>query len=814
MECCTYTFVSKSIQQIIMSDILSPHAVATHCYHCGDECGHDHPKKEDKDFCCQGCLVVYDILSSNGMDEYYQYESRPGISKKKVSQKSYDYLDEPEVIEKLLEFNEGSTGKISFTLPQIHCSSCIWLLENIQKLHPGIIHSRVNFVQKKAVISFRTDKITLKELVQLLGSIGYDPELNLEKLHENKSFGPDRSLYYKMGLAGFSFGNIMLLSFPEYLGFVQEDVSKYIGYINILLSIPVLTYSGFDYLRAAYWTVKFKKINIDIPIAVGILALFGRSVYDILSGSGEGYLDSLAGFVFFMLIGKWFQNYTFQSISFDRNYKSYFPISTLIKTNDGWKSSSLDKVEPGHIIMIKNEEIIPVDAYVMDGLAHLDYSFVTGESEIIHKSKGEKIFAGAKHTGGTIQVQAIKRVNQSYLTSLWDEQNFSPERKNNHHKMIENIGRYFTIITMTIAVLTLIYWLYADPSIAFNSFTAVLIVACPCALSLATPFTYGNILRLLGKKQCYLKNVEVIENIQNVNHIVFDKTGTITDHDKLQLSWVGPPLSQVDSYCIKSVAFQSNHPLSRSIFAMIPGPYQEKVVDFEEFVGKGTLAVVDQKNIRIGSEMFVFNTQNKNHKKGVFIVIDDQFIGYFAVHNHLREGVSTLFDTLAKNHKISILSGDNDSEKERLQSLFPGIQDMYFDQSPKDKLQKIKELQEEGQNVMMIGDGLNDAGALKQSQTGLVISNDSNNFTPACDGIIGASAFKDLLKILTFIKGSKKLIIAAFILALAYNTIGLGFAVQGLLSPVIAAILMPVSSITVMLFGVLSSTFLFKKHFS
>ncbi|MBP6694980.1 MAG: heavy metal translocating P-type ATPase metal-binding domain-containing protein [Saprospiraceae bacterium] len=783
------------------------HLVATQCFHCGDECPAEHPKKEEKHFCCQGCMVVFDLLSENGMEEYYHYEDKPGISKNKISAKSYEFLDEPNVINKLLEFQEGNTAKISFNLPQIHCSSCIWLLENIQKLNDGIIHSRVNFLQKKASITFKTNKISLRELVQLLSMIGYDPELNFEKLQGNHLMSPDRSLYYKIGLAGFSFGNIMLLSFPEYLGFVEEDFSRYIGYLNILLSLPVLLYSGFDYLRSAFWTIKLRKITIDIPIAIGILALFGRSTFDILTGAGEGYLDSLAGFIFFMLIGKWFQNYTFQSISFDRNYKSYFPISALVKQNNDWKTVSLDIIRPGDIIMIKNEEIIPADSIITNGEAHLDYSFVTGESDLIRKNIGEKIFAGAKHIGSTIQVNALKKVDQSYLTSLWDENSFISENKMNSQKIITLLGKYFTIVTMGIAVLTLFYWLWADPAIAFNSFTAVLIVACPCALSLATPFTFGNILRLLGKKNCYLKNVDVIENMQNVNHIVFDKTGTITDHSKMEILWHGPELNDEEKLLVKSAAFQSNHPLSKAIFSGIEGPYLEKTDYFEEKVGQGINVKAKGKSLKIGSENFVFNLKNANPKKGVFILLDDHFLGYFSVQNHLRDGVIPLFNLLSKNMDISILSGDNDREKERLVQLFPFVKNIYFNQSPQDKLNKIKELQNQGKMVMMVGDGLNDAGALKQSNVGFVISSDSNNFTPACDGILNAAGFSHLQEIFGVVRKSRTLIMGAFTLALIYNIIGLGFAVQGLLSPIVAAILMPVSSVTVMIYGLLGSNF-------
>lgn len=781
------------------------------CYHCGDDCPDVHPTWENKDFCCQGCKVVCELLSTNGMIEFYAFQDRPGISRREVAHKAYDFLEEDRVIEKLLEFREGNTAKISFMLPQIHCSSCIWLLENINKLHSGIVNSRVNFLQKKATITFRIDQISLKELAQLLSSIGYDPELNLEKLHEDKKFSPNRSLFYKMGLAGFAFGNIMLLSFPEYLGFVQQDISRYIGFINIGLSIPVLLYSAADYLKAAYWTVKFKKITIDIPIATGILTLFLRSVFDIVTGTGEGYLDSLAGFIFFMLIGKWFQNYTFQSISFDRNYRSYFPISAWVFIDGIWKTTSLETIQPGDTIMIKNEEIVPADGVITRGEGNLDYSFVTGESESIHKKSGDKVFAGARHAGSSFEMQAIKKVNQSYLTSLWDEHGMLSENRAQTEKLIAVVGKYFTIAVMSIALLTLIFWLFTDSGKAYNSFTAVLIVACPCALSLALPFTYGNVLRLLGKAQCYLKNTDVIEQIQSVNHVVFDKTGTITDHEKMEMVWHGPVLSTKDKFLIKSLVFQSNHPVSRSIFQEIDGNFQKSINHFTETIGQGITGEAEGHNIKIGSEKFVINKVRGDITKGVFIQIDDQLIGYYSIQNRLRNGVGELFNKLSEKTEISILSGDNDGEESRLRLLFPQVKAMLFNQNPKDKMAYIRELQHAGKKVMMIGDGLNDAGALQQSNAGIVISSNSNNFTPACDGIIHGSVFPEMVSILGYIQQSRWLIYGAFSLALLYNIIGLAFAVQGLLSPVIAAILMPISSISVMLFGVLSSRFMFQR---
>ncbi|MFZ1524831.1 MAG: heavy metal translocating P-type ATPase metal-binding domain-containing protein [Saprospiraceae bacterium] len=786
------------------------HHTTVECSHCGDECPNDHPVHDGKDFCCNGCKVVYSVLKDHDLGDYYAFQEKPGISQRSILSKDYKFLDDDDVINNLLEFRDDHICKISFTLPQVHCSSCIWLLENLNKLDQGILGSRVNFLRKSATISYDPSKITLRQVVEKLAMIGYPPELNLQKLSNAKAGIHDRSLYYKLGLAGFSFGNIMLLSFPEYLGFEHASVKFYIGYINIILALPVLLYSGFDYIRSAYWTFRMKQINIDIPIAVGMLTLFFRSVFEIVTATGEGYLDSLAGFVFFLLIGKWFQHYTFYSIAFDRNYKSYFPISSLVKENGEWVSRSLDKLDAGDILLVKNEEIIAGDALLLKGEATVDYSFVTGESDLIKKKEGDKLFAGGKIVGSNIQLQLIKKVDQSYLTKLWDEDSFKIDKEAKTQTLIAQIGKYFTITIMLIAILTLIYWLIIDKSVALNAFTAVLIVACPCALALALPFSYGNILRLLGKRFFYLKNVQVIDRIQQIDDIIFDKTGTITDHKNIEATISGPQLTTRECYLIKSAVYQSNHPLSKAIFRILPGDYSKEQEKFKEITGQGITSVFADDQVRVGSPLFIEGSVTNEHKS-VVAEVNGHVVTWFSIEHKLREGVEELVETLGKSYSVTILSGDNDKEEARLKSFFPQNATMTFHQTPLDKLNHIKQMQAKGRNVMMIGDGLNDAGALMQSNVGIVISEDSNNFTPACDAILGAKAFPSLLSYLTFLKKARWIIIGAFVLAFLYNVLGLYFAVRGELSPVVAAILMPISSITVIVYGLLSSTLVFRK---
>lgn len=779
------------------------------CKHCGDQCIEEDLIHNGDHFCCNGCLQVYRLLIDNDMHAFYAMEETPGVKLNKNRSTDFEIFNDPEVLGRIVDFSDNGITRISISLPTIHCSSCIYLLENIHKLQPGIISSRVNFLKKKATLVFNHEEVTLKEVFILLDKIGYPPLITLNHIDEEKASPfQDKTLWYKIGLTGFSFGNIMLLSFPEYLGFQKASLLFYIGYINIALAIPILLYSARDYLSSAWKSIKMRTLNIDVPVALGIVTLFTKSIFDILTGTGEGYLDSFSGFVFFLLIGRSFQQLTHHSLSFDRNYKSYFPISTKVKRENQWVSEPLDRVDKNDVILVRNGELIPMDGIILKGRGSIDYSFVTGESDPVTKEIGESVFAGGKQTGASLEIKINKKVEQSYITQLWNDDAFQHSISSTS-TLVNSISKYFTIVILIIAALTFLYWLRIDLSTALNTFTAVLIVACPCALALSIPFTYGNLLRLLTKDNLYLKNAEVIEQIQDIDHIVFDKTGTITDAKHIETSFHGRDLTDLEKSIVKSACIHSNHPLSRAIVQAHPSHPIQEVESFEEFPGQGIIAEVAGHHIRVGSARFI--TGSDDDLKGINIEIDGSYIGKFTTTQNYREGITAILQNLSQEYDLSLLSGDNDEQYAAIEALFNNEGEYLFDQSPQQKLDYIKSLQQEGKKVMMIGDGLNDAGALMQSDVGVVISDDSNNFTPASDAILSATSFAKLSRFLLIIRKSKYLIFGAFAMAFLYNFIGLGFAITGHLSPVVAAILMPTSSISVIIYGVLTSYFLYKR---
>jgi Cu+-exporting ATPase len=786
------------------------------CYHCNDECPDNLISINEKVFCCNGCKTVFEILNRHDLCNYYSIDQSPGITKRNQIKRNYDFLNDSDLKQKLIDFTNGTFTKLAFNIPQMHCSSCIWILENLYKLNPGIISSEVNFLQKNIFITYSESKTTIKEIVELLDSIGYEPYLNLEEKQEKKAKTENKSLYYKIGIAGFCFGNIMLLSFPEYLSIgtnEMPEMKRIFAFLNLVLSLPVFFYSATDYFSSAWKGLKKKIVNIDVPIALGIFILFLRSMIDIIFINGAGYLDSLSGLVLFLLIGKLFQNKTYETLSFDRNYKSYFPISVTMREDGNETTIPVAKLETGNRLIIHNSELIPADSILIKGNANIDYSFVTGESIPVVMQNGEMIYAGGRQAGAAIEVETIKEVSQSYLTQLWNSKVFNKGDESKIVSLANSISKHFTFIVLLIAILSGLYWLFTDPKFTFDAFTAVLIVACPCALALSTPFTLGNTLRIFGRNKFYLKNTHVIEELAEIDHIVFDKTGTITESRDSEIEFVGDELSESEKSLIKSSVWNSSHPLSRTIYLFLKNAKTISDGNFEELPGSGIISSINGIEIKIGSQTFVTgNNLLENDTTRVFVSFDSKVKGYFVISNKYRVGLQKLISELEKNYELTLLSGDNVNEKIKLQKFFPDEKELHFKQSPHDKLEYINKLQNSGKKVLMIGDGLNDAGALKQSDVGISISDDINNFSPACDGILDSQSFARFGDFIKFSIRSRRIIIASFVLSFIYNLIGLTFAVSGTLSPIIAAILMPISSISVVVFTTISINFIARKE--
>ena len=774
--------------------------MAETCYHCGDDVIGKGYIYVEKKFCCTACRTVYQLLSENKMDAYYTLENKPGIKPSSSSENKYAFLELESIQERYIQFKDNGIERVTLFLPSIHCSSCIYLLENIAKIEPNIISCQVNFTKREATISYKTDSgYSLAKLASILDKIGYAPNFGNRNESEKKL---DKKFLYKLGIAGFAFGSIMLWSFPEYLGIedMNHKMRNFTSYLSFVVSLPVLFYSASEYFVSAYKALKYRSLNLDVPITIGIIALYGQSSYTIFTGGGPGYMDSFATFIFWLLIGKWFQNKTYKTLSFERDYTSYFPVA--ITKFDGIKESivEIETLQENDRIYVRNEEVIPCDSELLSEEAKIDYSFVTGESIPITKKKGDFIYAGGKLIGKRVAFKVLKPCDRSQLTQLWNE--VVHEDKEKHQVTTQDkISVYFMAIVMAISFIAGLVWFFIDPSKITPVIVSILIVACPCALALSSPFTLGNVLRVLGRKGLYLKNTKVIERMNQVTDIVFDKTGTLTTGLLDSIEYQGIELTEFYKNGILTVANSSTHPLSRGVVNFLKPTTvldTQEIESYDEISGKGIIAHYGGLEVKLGSRSLCGAPDNEYHsdETAVHININNTYFGKFIFHSEMRQGIEKMINGL-KNYKLHILSGDNEKDKETLLAIFPKNTIMLFNQSPSSKSDYIQSLKKQGHHVLMIGDGLNDAGALGKADVGIAVSEDIFRFTPSSDAILEASTLNQLPKFLSVSNYAKTVLKTCLSFSISYNLIGLSFAVSGTMTPLVAAILMPISSITV-----------------
>lgn len=788
--------------------------VETQCYHCGDTVLQPSFSLDAHDFCCLGCQTVYQILHASKLQGYYVYNTHPGQSKKSAGM-DLSYLDEPNIVSKLVDYEDADVVVVTFFIPVIHCSSCIWLLENLYKLNGSIPVSRVDFMKKQVTITFKKQAITLRNVVELLNKIGYEPKITLQDVIKASNKINQNRLVSKITVAGFCFGNSMMISFPEYFGMAtfEREYADFFGYMNLAFGVPVLLYSASDYFKSAWFSLKQRRLNLDVPLALGILVLFLRSAWEIISHTGAGFMDTLCSLVFFILIGKWVQHRTYHHISFERDYKSYFPVAVTVINQDGERPTQISDLQVGDRILVRNNEIIPADSILLKGEGSVDFSFVTGESKTVEKTLGEIVYAGGKQVGKAIELEVIKAVSQSYLTKLWNDEGIAYKKK--FETFVGMISKYFTVVLIATAASAAIFWIYnGESDKAWAAFTAVLIIACPCALALSSPFTLSAALRVFDKNKMYIKNTQVIEQMAAINTMVFDKTGTITSPNAAHLFFEGS-LTLLERQLVASLCRNSNHPLSRELNVWLNVSSDLlSLQSYTEIIGQGQEGTYEQYTIRLGSANFVGVTKPKNGFDGteVYVEINKKIKGIFTMEQAWRDGLSTVVGKLKNEaYKIHLISGDNERRADAMRLIFPKKSRLLFNQSPKEKLDHIQQWQLSGDKVCMVGDGLNDAGALRVADMGIAVSDDINNFSPGCDAILDGASFYKIPQFFSFAKDAVRVIKMSFVISLLYNIVGISFAVQGAMSPLFAAILMPISTVTIISFTSLATRWFAKR---
>ena len=769
------------------------------CRHCGDPCGAGSSVSAEGAFCCTGCETVYTVLRRAGLDAFYSCDIVPGASQKLVSGRDaqrFVVLDDEAVARRLLEFSSAGLARATFSVPSIHCSSCIWLLEQLWRFDEGIIRSEVDLFRRTVRVDFRPEEVTLRRIAERLAEIGYEPSLSPEDTPAATPAGR-RRLYLQIGVAGFAFGNIMLFSIPRYAnGAPLDPVFQHLfDLLNVLLATPVLLFSAAPYFRTAWEALRRRSMAIEVPVAIGLAALFLRSVVDIVAGRSEGFLDSFAGLVFFLLLGRLLQHKVFDGIAFDRTYRSFLPLSVRVRRGDHLELIPLERLERGDSIEIRPGEIVPADAELLSDRGFVDYAFVTGEQVPVAVGRGEIVRAGGRATADVVHLRLVTDVQHSHLASLWNNPIFAKPKSRGLTEVASRFGTWFTVGAIGVAAAGAVAW-WPDANSSVNVATAVLIIACPCALTLSAPITLGAAMGLLAKHGLYLKHPAVAFDLSRIDTIAFDKTGTLTAARARHVVEAAG-LCRESWSLARALATRSTHPVSRAIAddislgSIVPA----EVTDVIEQAGAGISGSVNGVPVALGTAGFAIGQHDSSLPGDRTFVRAGTEHGWARVSGAVRPGIEAAAHALARSHAVWLLSGDHDGERAQWRDVFASR--MRFRQTPHDKLAFVSDAQKTGHHVLMVGDGLNDSGALAAADVGITVSDDTACIVPACDAVVAGDRVADLPVFLRFARRAREVVFACFLVSVLYNAIGLTFALKGALTPLASAILMPLSSLTI-----------------
>ena len=772
----------------------------TVCRHCGDSVDRAAIVTTAGTFCCGGCESVFSLLAQYGMTAFYTCDVRPGTSQRASGDKDpgrFAALDDADVARRFVTPRANGVSRVVFPVPSMHCASCLWLLEQLWRFDAGIVRSEANLMNRTVAVEFHPEEISLRSVAEQLASLGYEPVLDQEPAAGVPAVR--RSLYLKIGVAGFAFGNVMLFSIPRYANGapLPATFQELFGILNLAFSLPVLFYSASDYFRSAWSAARARTITLDVPIALGLAVLFGRSAVEILIGSGEGFLDSFSGLVFFLLIGKLFQQKAFESIAFERTVQSFLPLSVRVEHEDGVVLTRVEALRPGDTIAIRPQEVVPADSVLLDDHGAIDYAFVTGEQVPVNVERGALVQAGGRVTDHTLRMAVARAVSHSRLAGLWSNPVFEQEKAHWLTSLLARFGWWFTVIAMTLAVVGAIAW-WPDGRKAAEVATAVLMIACPCAFTLAAPMTLGTAMGVMGRAGFYLKNSAVALDLSRVDTIAFDKTGTLTTA-AAEATVTASGFSDADWRLVRQLAAHSVHPVSRAIAGSLVD--NRAASDVTETSGRGVSGVIDGHRVVIGAASFVAAVTGHAiaGESGADLVtwaaVDSHAPGTIRLSAPDRPGMPAATAEVATRYTTWLLSGDHATEAPRWAAAFGDR--MKFRQSPEDKLATVRAEQAARHRVAMIGDGLNDAGALAAADVGIAVSDETACLVPACDAVIRGDQLPQLPVFLAYTRRARRVIMLCFGVSIAYNWLGLSLALAGRLTPLATAILMPVSSLTI-----------------
>lgn len=781
------------------------------CTHCGEKIVVPTLLKTDNSefiFCCHGCKTVYEILHDKGLEQYYQLRknasdesSTPVI----ITNDKFLYLDNSEFLDKYSK-KVADTVIVKFYLEGIHCVACLWLLEKLPEFVPGVIISELNM--SKSICTVTATKDTkFSSVAKQFEILGYKPHPVMESSEiEALAKKEDRSMMIKIGVAFACAGNIMLLASSLYAGLEEEGLKEYFRWLNLFISLPVVLYSAIPFYQTAWAAIKNRQISIDVPIVVAIILVTLSGVYNLFIGSEHIYFDSISVLVFLLLFARFILKKAQQKGLSTTEVSSFFANQVAYRPIDGtneYEAIHAKFLKIHEKIIVPEGENIPVDGLVLEGTSNINTSLLTGESVPEKVSKGSYVYSGTINLDSTLTVQVLNTIEESRLGKILKSVESGWNTKADIVLFADRIAKYFVLVVFSLAFLVTLYFgINAELETGLVRALTLIIITCPCALGLTTPLALTLTLGRLAKNGIIIKNEKIIEKLTKVKEIFLDKTGTLTYGSFQVIKWVNQEDHIENLYeIIHTLESKSKHPVARAINDYLVKDFYNKskilkpveISDFKEVPGIGVGGIYAGNHFSIKSSKL----EKSPSTTTVGVFINDKEVITIFLKDELREDA---IDSLKQIQKAQItpyiISGDNQATVNEISAKLGLSQTNCFGGvSPEQKNKYISK----HPNAIMVGDGANDAIALSNAFVGIAVHGSVDMSLRAADIYISKAGVKNLAKLIAASQDTMSVIKRNLKFSLIYNIIGAILALTGHITPLLAAVLMPISSLTVLI---------------
>lgn len=760
-------------------------------------------------FCCNGCQGVYHLLSDEGLDSFYEKAGDVTLTPPTKQYEDSSNFNAPAFYDKFVKESSDGFSEVSLIIEGIHCSACVWLNEKALHKMDGIIEANINFTNNKATIVWADNVVKLSAIIDMIRAIGYNAypyDASLQEAHANKE---RKDYYLRMSVAIFASMNIMWIAVAQYAGYfsgITQDVKTMLNIAEGILATPVLFYSGWIFFRGAYYGIKTKTVNMDILVATGATLTYIYSIYITFVELGEAYFDSVSMIITFVLIGKFLEVLSKKNAADALDIiGKHLPSEANVLKDNKIIACKLSDIVVGDIIVVSSGEKVLLDGEIVKGGGSFDESNLTGESDPIYKSVGDSVISGTTSIDADVHFRAVKDFEHSTLSNLVALLDTAINKKPKIQQMANKLSEYFSSVILALSLLTfIVWWLWPhDFETAFMVGISVIIIACPCALALATPVATLVGLSLGAKRGILFKEAALLETMAKVDTLVLDKTGTIT---------VGKPevvkehiYEGFDANLLYSLVKSSNHPVASGIHTYLKKTNEEldeSIFDeFTQIPALGIFAVVNNKKLFGGNLKFMksnnIEVDFKSDNTLFYFAIDNKLVAIFELSDKIKNDAKNVIKNLAKRGVETImLTGDNAHSAKKVASLV-GIENVLYEQTPEDKSKLIAKLHEEDKSVVMVGDGINDILALAQADIGIVMGSGSDIAVDVSDVVLLNDSLKSLEDAFKISRTTFGLIKQNLFISLMYNAITIPLAMAGYIIPLIAAISMSVSSLIV-----------------